>query len=258
MNAAEKLDTLRTITNLRRDLAPIAGTPVLKALDHAGIAVGAVVVVAGPKRCAKCSGPIPSPLLGDDPHERCPLCGDEPASRVELAELLRLALHGGVVAIHRNLEGQEGGWRREAWLALDRALDEIDGASRTLESDDYQVCRWCGVEIEATGSGEDWQDEEGSTTCGSHVEGCSACDDGEEHPHEPPCSICEGTGWLLEQGPSGFERCDECKVFADDDAAWEAARRAGVDLTGMSVYLGTDACPEDPDGMHFVGCGCDQ
>lgn len=96
------------------------------------------------KRCQKCSGPILSPTL--DGPERCPLCGDEPASRAELAELLRAALHGGVVAIRDHLEGVPGTWERGAFRALDNALDDIDSAVRYLESDDYRDDDECECE----------------------------------------------------------------------------------------------------------------
>lgn len=43
--------------------------------------------------------------------------------------------------------------------------------------------------------------------------------------------------------------CPECGVSAEDH--W--GHRVGCPLDDEA----RDACPEDPDGLHFLGCGCE-
>lgn len=113
------------------------------------------------KACAKCDGPIPSPVLGDEIDERCPLCGDEPPSCADLAGLLRTSLP-----------------------ALSRVRDEL--------------VRACDVE-----------------------------------PEYQLAGIFDALTAL----ERGFEDLDSAiRSLEDED----------------------EACPHDPDGVHFVGCGCDQ
>ncbi len=55
------------------------------------------------------------------------------------------------------------------------------------------------------------------------------------------CLTCHGAGYLTEQHDYASEQlgCQDCEG-AGRIAAWLA-----------------DPCPADPDGQHFVGCGCD-
>jgi hypothetical protein len=97
------------------------------------------------KSCVKCDGPIPTPVLGDDPDERCPLCGDEPPSHEELAELLRLAFTPLMAFRDRalDIEGMaDDDPLRDAALALDRAFDHLDSALLSLEQIEGP-CRYC-------------------------------------------------------------------------------------------------------------------
>lgn len=55
------------------------------------------------------------------------------------------------------------------------------GSTVTVHSD--VACRFCGQNVRW--NGDSWVDELGESCCETHVEGCSACDDGESHPHEP-------------------------------------------------------------------------
>lgn len=72
----------------------------------------------------------------------------------------RNAVDGHDAAIHRRP------WEQEAWEALDRALDEVDGAVRTFESDDPR-CRHCGAEVEPDDDDPElWQHiEDGGARC---------------------------------------------------------------------------------------------
>lgn len=100
------------------------------------------------KRCVKCAGPVPSPVLADGLEELCPLCGDEPASRADLAGLLREALSGPLVAVRDHLElRDEVWWEQSVFDNLDDALDDIDVALRTLEAydpppEDIRMAAW--------------------------------------------------------------------------------------------------------------------
>ena len=65
----------------------------------------------------------------------------------------------------------------------------------------------------------------------------------EPHTTHGACSDCEGQGFIATDGGSGLERCDECKVFLDDDTALAAA------LVLASRAIADPSLPRD--GVRF-------
>lgn len=100
--------------------------------------------VTGPV-CSKCDDVILSPLGVEG--ERCPLCGDEPAAPADLLALLQAAV-GPLVRLRDYLAGQApGSWETDVYGALERALDDVDSAVRTLEAPEVEgPCRFCDDE----------------------------------------------------------------------------------------------------------------
>jgi hypothetical protein len=63
-----------------------------------------------------------------------------------------------------------------------------------------------------------------------------------DHTTPCACSTCEEQGFIVTQGGEFIDRCDDCKVFASDEAALAAAR---------NVTVSTD-CPLRNDGAFRV------
>lgn len=104
------------------------------------------------KRCVKCDGPIPAPVLGDQTDERCPLCGDEPPAVSEVARVMVERLREAAVSTAEQAEALSvdemdeilvvAGWGRdedEAWqmarlaLVVEESLDDHMGGVRYPE-----------------------------------------------------------------------------------------------------------------------------
>jgi hypothetical protein len=194
--------------------------------------------------CSKCDGPIPAPLgvVG----ERCPLCGDEPPTGPELAELLQVAMRPLVALRDRvlDVEGMAVDDRlRDAALDVDHAFDCLDSALKWLEQiaeDDDDIiaaCRFC--------------DGEGPTE-GSCCDGCFDV-------------LADAGAWSssLDEQRALVRASLECRhcgaaISHGEDGVWRPLPPYGEHEGGCEPGEYVASCPEDPDGVHFIGCGCDR